>query len=248
MIEVAQQRPVTQTLRYSGEPLTLTRFEIAALVRQAQATDAVIVLACAVGDTLVDNTLLLRVHGGRELLAETPLRRAIQTARERTFEQDPKYPLRLLVDIAIKALSPAINDPTTAVQAIDQIEDLLLRLGRRTLDAGCAMDERGILRLVFPTPTWEDYLALAFDEIRQYGVSSVQVMRRLRSALLNLVDAVTDAERKAVVRRYLDHLNWVIEHSVLDAEDRIMALQEDRQGLGLSRQRVDPERDIAAKH
>ena len=73
-------------------------------------------------------------------------------------------------------------------------------------------------------------------------------MRRLRSALLNLVDAVTDAERKAVVRRYLDHLNWVIEHSVLDAEDRIMALQEDRQGLGLSRQRVDPERDIAAKH
>lgn len=248
MVEAAQQRLVTQTLRYSGEPLTLTRFEIAALVRQAQATDAVIVLACAVGDTLVDNTLLLRVHGGRELLAETPLRRAIQTARERTFEQDPKYPLRLLVDIAIKALSPAINDPTTAVQAIDQIEDLLLRLGRRTLDAGCAMDERGVLRLVFPTPTWEDYLALAFDEIRQYGVSSVQVMRRLRSALLNLVDAVTGAERKAVVRRYLDHLNWVIQHSVLDAEDRIMALQEDRQGLGLSRQRVDPERDIAAKH
>lgn len=248
MVEAAQQRLVTQTLRYSGEPLTLTRFEITALVRQAQATDAVIVLACAVGDTLVDNTLLLRVHGGRELLAETPLRRAIQTARERTFEQDPKYPLRLLVDIAIKALSPAINDPTTAVQAIDQIEDLLLRLGRRTLDAGCAMDERGVLRLVFPTPTWEDYLALAFDEIRQYGVSSVQVMRRLRSALLNLVDAVTDAERKAVVRRYLDHLNWVIQHSVLDAEDRIMALQEDRQGLGLSRQRVDPERDIAAKH
>ena len=248
MVDAAQQRLVTQTLRYSGEPLTLTRFEITAVVRQAQATDAVIVLACAVGDTLVDNTLLLRVHGGRELLAETPLRRAIQTARERTFEQDPKYPLRLLVDIAIKALSPAINDPTTAVQAIDQIEDLLLRLGRRTLDAGCAMDERGVLRLVFPTPTWEDYLALAFDEIRQYGVSSVQVMRRLRSALLNLVDAVTDAERKAVVRRYLDHLNWVIQHSVLDAEDQIMALQEDRQGLGLSRQRVDPERDIAAKH
>jgi hypothetical protein len=158
----------------------------------------VIVMECAVGDTLVDDTLLLRVHGGQQPLAETPLRQAIRMARERTFEQDPKYPLRLLVDIAIKALSPAINDPTTAVQAIDQIEDLLRRLGRRTLDAGCVMDEQGDLRMIFPTPTWEDYLTLAFDEIRQYGASSVQVMRRLRSALLGLADSVTEAERKAV--------------------------------------------------
>ncbi len=246
-VEAAQQRPVTQTLRYSGEPATLTRFQIAALVRQAQAADVVIVMECAVGDTLVDDTLLLRVHGGREPLAEAPLRQAIRVARERTFEQDPKYPLRLLVDIAIKALSPAINDPTTAVQAIDQIEDLLRRLGRRTLDAGCVMDDRGDLRLIFPTPAWEDYLALALDEIRQYGASSVQVMRRLRSALLGLMDSVADGERKAVVRRYLHHLNVAVEHSALDAEDQVMALQEDRQGLGLSRRRAEPERDAVAE-
>ena len=246
-VEAAQQRPVTQTLRYSGEPATLTRFQIAALVRQAQAADVVIVMECAVGDTLVDDTLLLRVHGGREPLAEAPLRQAIRVARERTFEQDPKYPLRLLVDIAIKALSPAINDPTTAVQAIDQIEDLLRRLGRRTLDAGCVMDDRGDLRLIFPTPAWEDYLALALDEIRQYGASSVQVMRRLRSALLGLMDSVAEGERKAVVRRYLHHLNVAVEHSALDAEDQVMALQEDRQGLGLSRRRAEPERDAVAE-
>jgi len=238
----AQQRPVRQTLRYSGEPCTVAKFQIDALVRQAQAVDAVIVIECAVGDTLTEDTPLLRVHGGRQPLVEPPLRRAIRVARERTFEQDPKYPLRLLVDIAIKALSPAINDPTTAVQALDQIEDLLHRLGRRALDAGCVQDDRGALRLVFPTPTWEDYLTLAFDEIRQYGVSSVQVMRRLRSALVGLADSVTEAERKAVVQRYLHHLNLVVEHSVLDAEDQVMALQEDRQGLGLSRRRAEPER------
>ena len=197
-----------------------------------------IVMECAVGDTLVDDTLLLRVHGGRQPLAETSLRQSIQGARERTFEQDPKYPLRLLVDIAIKALSPAINDPTTAVQAIDQIEDLLRRLVRRTLDAGCVMDNRGVIRLIFPTPTWEDYLTLAFDEIRQYGASSVQVMRRLRSALMGLAESVTEIDRKAVVERYLQHLNLTVEHSVLDAEDQVMALQEDRQGLGLSRRRT----------
>ena len=236
--EEAQQRPVTQTLRYSGEPWTVAKFHIGALVRQAQAVDAVIVMECAVGDTLVEDTLLLRVHGGSQRLAESSLRQAIEVARERTFEQDPKYSLRLLVDIAIKALSPAINDPTTAVQALDQIEDLLRRLGRRALDAGCVRDDQGDLRLVFPTPTWEDYLALAFDEIRQYGASSVQVMRRLRSALVGLADSVTEVERKEVVQRYLSHLNLVVEHSVLDAEDQVMALQEDRQGLGLSRRRA----------
>ena len=62
--------------------------------------------------------------------------KAIELGEERTFEQDPKYAIRLLVDIAIKALSPAINDPTTAVQALDQIEDLLLRLGQRHLEIG----------------------------------------------------------------------------------------------------------------
>ena len=198
-----------------------------------------IVMECAVGDTLVDDAVLLRVHGGRRPLAEISLRQAIQAARERTFDQDPKYPLRLLADIAIKALSPAINDPTTAVQALDQIEDLLHRLGRRVLDAGCVKDDQGIVRLIFPTPTWEDYLALAFDEIRQYGVSSVQVMRRLRSALTGLAESVTEIDRKVLVERYLHHLNLMVEHSVLDAEDQAMALQEDRQGLGLSRRRIE---------
>jgi uncharacterized membrane protein len=166
--------------------------------------------------------------------------RAVRLARERTFEQDPKYPLRLLVDIAIKALSPAINDPTTAVQAIDQIEDLLRRLGRGDLDAGYARDADGKLRLVYPMPTWEDYLTLAFDEIRQYGAASVQVMRRLRSTLIELAASLTSPERADAVRRYLAHLDLVIERSPLDDHDRITARQEDRQGLGLTRKRAEP--------
>ena len=166
--------------------------------------------------------------------------RAVRLAPERTFEQDPKYPLRLLVDIAIKALSPAINDPTTAVQAIDQIEDLLRRLGRRDLDAGYARDADGKLRLVYPMPTWEDYLTLAFDEIRQYGATSVQVMRRLRSTLIELAASLTRPARADAVRRYLTHLDLVIERSPLDDQDRITARQEDRQGLGLTRKRAEP--------
>jgi uncharacterized membrane protein len=172
---------------------------------------------------------------------------AIHLTLERTFEQDPKYPIRLLVDIAIKALSPAINDPTTAVQAIDQIEDLLRRLGRRALDAGYARDESGILRLVFPMPTWEDYLRLSFDEIRQFGGGSVQVMRRLRAALAGIAESVVDEDRTVVVQKYFKHLDLGIERSPLDAEDRAIASQEDRQGLGVSRKRPAPKAPAAPR-
>jgi uncharacterized membrane protein len=100
------------------------------LVSLAEAGDAVVEMTAAVGDTLMDLAPLLRVRGARQPLDETALRRAIQAGDERTFDQDPEYAVRLVVDIAIKALSPAINDPTTAVQALDQIEDVLLRIGR----------------------------------------------------------------------------------------------------------------------
>jgi uncharacterized membrane protein len=196
-------------------------------------------LHCAVGDTLLEGAILLRVHDAGTLLPEGALLSAVSLGRQRTFEQDPKYPIRLLVDIAIKALSPAINDPTTAVQTIDQLEDLLRRLGSAELDAGYITDENGLLRLVFPTPTWEDYLTLAFDEIRQFGSSSVQVMRRMRSALVGLLDSLPSQERADAVRRYLKHLDQAVEASAFDFEDQRMALQEDRQGIGLSRRSVD---------
>jgi uncharacterized membrane protein len=237
---VSELGPVVQTLRYFAAPRTIKRFDIDDLVRQARQAGAVIVMACGVGDTLVENTLLLQVHGTKTV-PESDLLRAIHFGFERTWEQDPKYPVRLLVDIAIKALSPAINDPTTAVQAIDQIEDLLRRLGGRDLDAGYAFDADSDLRLIFPMPRWEDYLVLAFDEIRHYGADSVQVVRRLRSALIGLADTVTDDTRIGAVQRYLKQLDLTVDQSILTADDQETARQEDRQGLGLSRrQRTSP--------
>ena len=224
-----------QVLRYSGPPRTITSFDIAGLVGHAQKAQCQIVMACAVGETLVEGTTLLEVQGAKAELPEEELVAAIHLAKERTFEQDPKYPIRLLVDIAIRALSPAINDPTTAVQTIDQIEDLLRRLGRSDLDVGQVRDASGILRLIYNVPTWEDYLALAFDEIRQYGAGSVQVMRRLRSAFISVAESMTDKERVDMVKRYLDHLDFTIDRSSFDQADRTAARQEDRQGIGLSR-------------
>ena len=90
------------------------------------------------------------------------------------------------------------------------------------------------MRLIFPTPTWEDFLSLAFDEIRCYGATSLQVMRRLRAALYDLHRVVAHSRQKAV-RHYIDHVDFTVKHSISDTEDQTTALRQDRQGLGLSR-------------
>ncbi len=227
--------PVTQVVRHAGPPRYVQRYDIAALIGLAQGAGARIKISCAVGDMMMDGSVMLRVLGGTGAIPEAALRRALRLGQDRTFEQDPKYPIRLLVDIAIKALSPAINDPTTAVQALDQIEDLLRRLARHDLDDGRLADDSGVVRVVFPTPNWEDYLALAFDEIRVFGATSVQVLRRLRSALRGLAELVGESERASGVQRYLEQVDAAIEHSTFDERDRAAARQEDPQGLGLTR-------------
>ncbi len=225
----------SQTLKYSGEPRAIADFDVAAFVRLAQPAGAVISMECAVGDILAEGAPLVRVFGAGNPISNKALLRAIDFAWGRTFEKDPKYPLRLLVDTAIMALSPAVNDPTTAVQSIDQIEDLLYRLGQCDLHPGYVADANGDLRFVFPTPTWEDYLSLAFDEIRMYGSTTLQVPRRMRAALNYLLGSLSNADRIDAVRRYLRRLDDNVEHSGLDELDRAEAMQADRQGLGVTR-------------
>jgi uncharacterized membrane protein len=204
-----------------------------ALMRLANRADSIIEVVAAVGDSVFDSIPILRVLGGDQPLPTKDLLSAIELGDERTFGQDPKYAIRLLVDIAIKALSPAINDPTTAVQALDQIEDLLLRLGGRRLEIG-AFRDGARLRVIIAFPRWEDFLYLAFDEIRFYGSNSVQVMRRM-TALLSEMISVLPEERQTAVSFWQARLQSTIDHSFDDAQDKLDASTEDRQGLGIAR-------------
>jgi uncharacterized membrane protein len=142
------------------------------------------------------------------------------------------------VDVAIKALSPAINDPTTAVQALDQIEDLLLRLGRCDLDVGRTYDAEGRLRFEMPVPSWDDLVVLALDEVRFCGATSVQVMRRMRALLQDLTQQVLP-ERRAALEYYLVRVDNGIRRDFVDTDDQRDALEQDRQGLGMARERRD---------
>jgi uncharacterized membrane protein len=225
----------TQTLLHHGGPRSVQAVDVTALVNVAGASGAVIEIVAAVGDAVFESMPLLHVLGAREPVDERKLRDGIELGEERTFEQDPKYAIRLLVDIAIKALSPAINDPTTAVQSLDQIEDLLMRLGQRHLEIGTYHDSDGKLRLVVPFPTWDDLVRLALDEICSYGATSVQVMRRMNALVTDLTLAVPQ-ERRPTLKYWDGRLKATIARSFEDGEERLEALKEDRQGLGVPRQ------------
>jgi len=142
------------------------------------------------------------------------------------------------VDIAIKALSPAINDPTTAVQTLDQIEDLLRRLGWKRLEIGAYRDDAQRLRLVIQFPAWADFLTLGLEEIRFCGATSIQVMRRMEAMIADLM-ATLPPERQAALRYCQQRLDATIARSFADDADRREASIEDRQGLGAPRERRD---------
>ena len=223
--------PPTQTLIHEGGPLSVQAVDVAPLVELARVSGGLIEIIVSVGDTVVESMPLLHVYGTREPLSEKKLKNGIELGIQRTFRQDPKYAIRLLVDIAIKALSPAVNDPTTAVQALDQIEDLLLRFGRRHLEIGNHRDRDGKLRLVVPVPTWNDLLLLAFDEICSCGATSMQVMRRMNALVANLIQTVPK-ERQSALELWATRLEAITRRSFPESEERRAASMEDRQGLG----------------
>jgi uncharacterized membrane protein len=152
-------------------------------------------------------------------------------AAERTLEQDPAFAFRVIVDIADKALSPAINDPTTGVLAIDQIQFLLQEVGKRDLTAGTVSDVNGNVRLVYRIPDWEDFVLLGVAEIRHYGAGSMQIMRRLRAMLEDLIKFLP-ADRAPLLQEQLELLHATVKREFDDPRDREQAEIPDSQGLG----------------
>jgi uncharacterized membrane protein len=230
--EELQQYPQTQTLFHIGRPRAIQGLDVRTLLALSSQAGAIVEVISSTGDFVVEGSLLLRVRGGGRIIDANALRQTFEMGEERTFEQDPRYAIRLLVDISIKALSPAVNDPTTAVQALDQIEDLLRRLGSRRLEVGAIRDNQEMLRLVIPHPTWEDYLILAFEEIRFYGATSMQVMRRMNALVSDLIFALPE-ERHAPLQQYKHKLIATIAGTFESVEDRQQASIEDRQGFGI---------------
>jgi uncharacterized membrane protein len=204
------------------------------LVGWAREHECLLVLPRWAGDFVAAGETLIEVHGdGSYSTADADrLRGMVALGIERTIEQDPAFAIRIMVDIANRALSAAINDPTTAVQVLDHLGELLRTIGTTDLPSQESILEDGARGNVFVRARrWEDLLALATTEIREYGASSLQVNRRLRALLEELHTKVLPGYR-AAVEDELARLDASVLLHFADSPDLDRACAADRQGIG----------------
>lgn len=211
----------------------VTKIEYEKLVEVARRADAVLELLPALGEFVPADAPLFRVHGDGARVDEEALHNALIFDLERTLDQDVAYGVRLLVDIAQRSMADSpLQDPTTAVQALDRLHDILRQLSRRPFPDGCHTDADGAVRLRVPTMSFEAYVHLAFDEIRLAGAGSPQVSRRLMAALTDLRSLVPD-ERRPVIDEQIRLLETAVEASFDDDADATAARAGDPEGIGV---------------
>jgi uncharacterized membrane protein len=235
-IRVEQSEPdVEPTLVVRSDRAGSTQaVDTGGLVQWARVHGAELVLPHAVGDFVPKGAALVQVFGQQPADAgdvEPDLRGMVALGDERTIQQDPAFAIRILVDIAIRALSPAVNDPTTAVQILDYLEEMLQRIGTTDLAAVPGRQGDRGPGVALRMRRWDDFLALGVTEIRLYGAHSIQVVRRLRAMLEELDDAVLPANR-AAVEEELRRLDATVAEAWGGSVDLDRASVAGRQGIG----------------
>jgi uncharacterized membrane protein len=232
--ESIPRRPATpdRVIGHRGDPGIVLAVKVGWLLDKAEASDGIVEFVPQVGDFVSVDDPLFNLFGGAASLKDDDLRALVAFGSERTMDQDPTFAFRIAVDIALKALSPAINDPTTAVLAIDQLHRMLRAVGRRELRTDEILGKSGKLRVILRTPNWEDFVRLAFREIRLCGSNNLQIARRLRAMLDNLPQTLPDYRHPALLQE-LSLLDRQISENFIYPEDLALARVGDTQGLGV---------------
>jgi len=217
----------------STRPGAVQAVDLRGVSTWADRHECLVVMRHFVGDFIETGDVLFEVYGnpGRADAAEHDLRGLVALGLERTIDQDPAFALRVMVDVASKALSPAVNDPTTAVQVLDYLGDSLGVIGGSDLSAPSWQTGARKRGVVVPIRRWEDFLALGVTEIREFGSTSIQVLRRLRAMLEKLLHEVRPENRQAVTAE-LARLDATVAASFSGSIDLERAGIADGQGLG----------------
>lgn len=189
----------TIQIRWPGTQQVLRQVDLTQLIRLARQVDVIFRLPLKPGDLVRENAVILEVWDAPAPLDPGPLLKCFELGIDRTIDQDPMFGFRLLNDIALRAMSPAINDPATAVQALDSIENLLTRLVGRDLAIGSIDDDTNTCRVIFDAHSWDDFLAAGTDEIAETEMRGI-VQRRLR-VLLEQVRVNAPIERRPSIDR-----------------------------------------------
>jgi uncharacterized membrane protein len=223
--------PPDLVIQHQGMSAVVLAVNLKRLMAEAERSNGIIEFVPQVGDFVAVDEPLFNLYGRAQSIDGETLRASVAVGSERTMDQDPTFAFRIVVDIALKALSPAINDPTTAVLAVDQLHRLLRMVGKRHLRTDEMSDKSAQLRVVFRTPNWEDFVHLAFSEIRACGSDNLQIVRRLRAMIENLVQTLP-AHRHALLLQELGLLDREIGRNFIYPQDLALAHIADAQGLG----------------
>ncbi|MGB3222923.1 MAG: DUF2254 domain-containing protein [Desulforhopalus sp.] len=158
-------------------------------LRPGQFVAAAGTLATVISDGIFDVSLTDRITD------------AFIVGAQRTPEQDAEYPIHQLVEVAVRALSPGINDPYTAITCIDQLGSTLCFLAQRVFPPSCCFDEQDKLRMRVKSFTYSGILNTSFDQIRQYGRTSVAVVIRLLEMLTIITEQTRDSDQRKAIHR-----------------------------------------------
>jgi uncharacterized membrane protein len=223
--------PVSSVLRHGHRNELLIGVDRARLVQAARAAGAIIEITSPIGSHIGDDAPILLVRGGSPV-DPTALRRALTFADGRRLQEDPAFAIRCTVDVAIRALSPAVNDPTTAIQMLNHIEIFIEAVTERGHRAGAfaLVDPDGVERLVAPSRSVEDFLLLATTEIMDYGGRSIQVCRRLL-ALFDSLDVIIDPADRPALQTQRARLDALVTANFAESE-QMLARRADGQGIG----------------
>jgi uncharacterized membrane protein len=231
-VEESDERP-NLVVRSVG-PGAIQAIHVQGLLRWARGHEQLVVLRHEIGDFVPAGGILIETYGDGAVSPdnEHTLWGMVALGEERTLEQDSAFAIRIMVDVANKALSPAINDPTSAVQVLNHLSDVLRLIG--TIDVSSSRwegDRDGRTGLVIPVRNWDEYLTLSTTEIREYGAGSIQVMRRMRAMLEELHDEVR-SENRAAVEAELARLDATVLRTFGESVDLDRAGTGDTQGIG----------------
>lgn len=200
----------------------ITHVDYGGLVRLARERDVVVTIDRPVGQFLVEGQHLLRIWGGpaedqgRE--GNRRFYRHIGLGSQREMRQDVAFGIRQLVDIADRALSPGVNDPTTAVQCLDELHRILRLLLQRASPSPYIADGDGRVRVVHHPQAIPDLLQLAVLEIARSGKDTLQVPERLRALLEDLLEVGAERYRPSA-QRLLDALPEPVDEADGATED-----------------------------
>ena len=223
--------PPGRVIRHQGASAIVVAVDLEALKAEAERSKGIVEFVPQIGDFVAIDDPLFNLYSGACSLDEHALSSRVAFGSERAMDQDPTFAFRIVVDVALKALSPAINDPTTAVLAMDQLHRMLRTVGNRYLRTDELPDQSGQIRVIFRTPNWDDFVYLAFSEIRSCGSNNLQIVRRMRAMIENLVRTLPSCRRETLLRQ-LSLLDREVERIFTYPEELALARVADAQGLG----------------